>query len=158
MESGKWFWPAFCLRHCFLLRPPAVRGLEVTILDTGQGDGICIRTRNQVILVDGGSTDQKELGQYRLEPFFQSKGIRQIDLAIVTHGDWDHISGLSWLLEQASEEESGNGFRKDPRKSTGHAGSGKRRRGVRAAGAAVRKAGRSGRVDRKGGCGEAECR
>ncbi len=98
---------------CFLfasllsLRPPAVRGLEVTILDTGQGDGICIRTRNQVILVDGGSTDQKELGQYRLEPFFQSKGIRQIDLAIVTHGDWDHISGLSWLLEQASEEESG---------------------------------------------------
>ena len=92
-----------------------------------------------MILVDGGSTDQKELGQYRLEPFFQSKGIRQIDLAIVTHGDWDHISGLSWLLEQASEEESG-AARKDPRKSTGHAGS-RKRRGVRAAGAAVRKQG-----------------
>ena len=50
------------------LRPPAVRGLEVTILDTGQGDGICIRTKSEVILVDGGSTDQKELGRYRLEP------------------------------------------------------------------------------------------
>ena len=74
----------FLLASLLSLRPPAVRGLEVTILDTGQGDGICIRTRNQVILVDGGSTDQKELGQYRLEPFFQSKGIRQIDLAIVT--------------------------------------------------------------------------
>ena len=89
------------------LRPPAPQGLEVTILDTGQGDGICIRTKHEVILVDGGSTDQKELGQYRLEPFFQSKGIRQIDLAIVTHGDWDHISGLSWLMEQAAEEKTG---------------------------------------------------
>lgn len=93
----------FLLASLVFLRPPVVRGLEVTVLDTGQGDGICIRTKHQVILVDGGSTDQKELGKYRLEPFFQSKGIRQIDLAIVTHGDWDHISGVSWLMEQAAE-------------------------------------------------------
>ncbi len=94
----------FLLASLFFLRPPAVRGLEVTILDTGQGDGICIRTKDRVILVDGGSTDQKELGKYRLEPFFQSRGIRQIDLAIITHGDWDHISGLSWLMEQAAQK------------------------------------------------------
>ncbi len=94
----------FLLASLLFLRPPAVRGLEVTILDTGQGDGICIRTKDLVILVDGGSTDQKELGKYRLEPFFQSRGIRQIDLAIITHGDWDHISGLSWLMEQAAQK------------------------------------------------------
>ena len=94
----------FLLASLLFLRPPAVRGLEVTILDTGQGDGICIRTKDRVILVDGGSTDQKELGKYRLEPFFQSRGIRQIDLAIITHGDWDHISGLSWLMEQAAQK------------------------------------------------------
>ncbi len=94
----------FLLASLFFLRPPAVHGLEVTILDTGQGDGICIRTKDRVILVDGGSTDQKELGKYRLEPFFQSRGIRQIDLAIITHGDWDHISGLSWLMEQAAQK------------------------------------------------------
>ena len=94
----------FLLASLFFLHPPAVRGLEVTILDTGQGDGICIRTKDRVILVDGGSTDQKELGKYRLEPFFQSRGIRQIDLAIITHGDWDHISGLSWLMEQAAQK------------------------------------------------------
>ncbi len=88
------------------LRPPAVRGLEVTILDTGQGDGICIRTKSEVILVDGGSTDQKELGRYRLEPFLKSMGIRQVDLAIVTHGDWDHISGISWLMEQKAAEKA----------------------------------------------------
>ena len=94
----------FLLASLLFLRPPAVRGLEVTILDTGQGDGICIRTKDRIILVDGGSTDQKELGKYRLEPFFQSRGIRQIDLAIITHGDWDHISGLSWLMEQAAQK------------------------------------------------------
>ena len=94
----------FLLASLLFLRPPAVRGLEVTILDTGQGDGICIRAKDRVILVDGGSTDQKELGKYRLEPFFQSRGIRQIDLAIITHGDWDHISGLSWLMEQAVQK------------------------------------------------------
>lgn len=97
----------FLLAALVFLRPPEPCGLEVTILDTGQGDGICIRTKHEVILVDGGSTDQKELGQYRLEPFFQSKGIRQIDLAIVTHGDWDHISGVSWMMEQAAKEEAG---------------------------------------------------
>ncbi len=98
----------FCLLAALIfLRPPAVRGLEVTILDTGQGDGICIRTKDEVILIDGGSTDQKELGKYRLEPFLKSRGIRQIDLALVTHGDWDHISGLTWLLEQAAEEGGG---------------------------------------------------
>lgn len=62
----------FLLASLLFLRPPAVRGLEVTILDTGQGDGICIRAKDRVILVDGGSTDQKELGKYRLEPFFKA--------------------------------------------------------------------------------------
>lgn len=94
----------YLLFALFFLHPFSFRGLEVTILDTGQGDGICIRMKDQVILVDGGSTDQKELGKYRLEPFLKSMGIRQIDLAIVSHGDWDHISGLRWLMEEAAEE------------------------------------------------------
>ena len=88
------------------LRPPAVRGLEVTILDTGQGDGICIRTKSEVSLVDGSSTDKKEQGRYSLEQYLKSMGIRQVDLAIVTHGDWDHISGISWLMEQKAAEKA----------------------------------------------------
>ncbi len=94
----------YLLVALLFLHSPSPRGLEVTILDTGQGDGICIRTGDRVILMDGGSTDQKDLGKYRLEPFFKSMGIRQIDLAIVSHGDWDHISGLRWLMEEAAGE------------------------------------------------------
>ena len=84
----------------FLLFPLPARGLTVTFLDVGQGDGICLQTRQGVILSDCGSSDQKNLGEYRLEPFLKSRGIGAVDYAIVSHGDQDHISGISWLLEQ----------------------------------------------------------
>ncbi len=82
-----------------LLRIP-VRGMEVTFLDVGQGDGICIRTEELTVLVDGGSTDRKALGTQVLEPFLKSRGISKVDYAIVSHGDQDHISGLMELLEE----------------------------------------------------------
>lgn len=84
-----------------LLRP--VHGLQVTFLDVGQGDGICLQTEASVVLVDGGSTDEKNLGENRLEPFLKSKGIRVIDCAIVSHGDLDHTSGLVYLLESCED-------------------------------------------------------
>lgn len=80
------------------IRIPA-SNLKVTFLDVGQGDGICIQSGTKTILVDGGSTDQKQLGEYRLVPFLHSQGIFSIDYAIISHGDADHISGLQYLLE-----------------------------------------------------------
>ncbi len=56
-----------------------------------------------VILVDGGSTSEKKLGEDRLEPYLKSCGIQAVDLALVSHGDMDHISGLCYLLEECSE-------------------------------------------------------
>lgn len=86
---------------CFLLMwQLPVRGMEVTFLDVGQGDGICIRTKEAVILVDGGSTDKKELGKNTLEPYLKSLGICQVDYAVISHGDKDHISGIQYLLEE----------------------------------------------------------
>lgn len=83
-----------------LLLPFPLKGMEVTFLDVGQGDGICIRTQDRTVLVDGGSTDQKRLGENRLEPFLKSKGISAVDYAVVSHGDQDHISGLLYLMEE----------------------------------------------------------
>ena len=34
-----------------------------------------------------------------LEPFLKSQGISQVDYAVVSHGDQDHVSGLKELLE-----------------------------------------------------------
>lgn len=80
-----------------------VRGVEVTFLDVGQGDGICIRTTDAVILVDGGSSDKKRLGKNTMEPYLKSHGITQVDYAVVSHGDQDHISGIQYLLEESRD-------------------------------------------------------
>ncbi len=76
------------------------KGMEVTFLDVGQGDGICICAENAVILVDGGSADRKEVGAQVVAPFLKSQGIARVDYAIVSHGDQDHISGLMEIMEE----------------------------------------------------------
>lgn len=83
----------------FLLYSPPVFGMRADFLDVGQGDGICLRTKSVTVLVDGGSTSRKKLGEERLEPYFKSQGITEIDYAIVSHGDQDHISGLRELMQ-----------------------------------------------------------
>ena len=50
--------------------------------------------------MDGGSSDEKSLYDYTLEPFMLSKGVSQIDYAVVTHPDSDHMSGVVDLLEK----------------------------------------------------------
>ena len=88
----------------------SVSGLRVDFIDVGQGDGILLETREQVILVDGGSTQIKKLGEQRLEPLLKSRGIRNIDMVFVSHGDQDHISGITWLLEEDTGIEIGRLF------------------------------------------------
>ncbi|MEG2297306.1 MAG: DNA internalization-related competence protein ComEC/Rec2 [Clostridium sp.] len=83
----------------FLIVHP-VRGLSVDFLDVGQGDGIFFQTSQINILVDGGSSQIKNLGKFRLVPFLKSKGISQLDYIFVTHGDLDHISGIEYLLTE----------------------------------------------------------
>ena len=59
-----------------------------------------LRSGTTNILIDSGSSDQKKLGSRTLEPCLKSKGISRLDIAVVSHGDSDHISGLLYLLEQ----------------------------------------------------------
>jgi len=79
---------------------PAKGGFELDVLDVGQGDGIFLRTESGYhLFFDGGSTDVSKVGTYRIEPFLKYRGIREIDYWIVSHTDYDHISGLKELLE-----------------------------------------------------------
>ena len=73
--------------------------VQLTALDVGQGDGFVLRHGGQTILIDGGSSSNKRLGERVLEPFLLSQGIRRIDLAFVSHSDADHISGLLYLFQ-----------------------------------------------------------
>ncbi len=78
---------------------PGRSGFELDVLDVGQGDGCFLRTRaGQTVFVDGGSSDVRSVGIYRILPFLKAKGVGKIDYWFVSHLDADHISGLSEIL------------------------------------------------------------
>ena len=93
------------------LHPLPQRGCDITMLDVGQGDGFVIQCEKPggglrsraVVLIDGGSSSEKAMGKDRLAPYLKSQGIQEIDAAIVSHGDSDHISGLKYLLEEEED-------------------------------------------------------
>lgn len=79
---------------------PKRQATELSVLDVGQGDGIFLSTPSGVAFIDGGSTDVKQVGKYRIGPFLKAKGVRAVDFWLVTHTDKDHISGLEELLTE----------------------------------------------------------
>ena len=78
-----------------------LRWMEVTMLDVGQGDSIFIRTPEGITcLMDGGSSDIKQIGKYRIEPFLKCRGVGKLDYVFVSHGDADHVNGIEEMIER----------------------------------------------------------
>lgn len=76
------------------------KDLKLTCLDVGQGDGAVICSpEGECYLVDGGSSSQGKVGQYRILPFLKSQGISRVDAAFVSHTDADHVNGLEEIFE-----------------------------------------------------------
>ncbi len=75
--------------------------LEIVALDVGQGDAIAIRTpRDRWVLIDtGGRTERWDAGRDRVVPFLRRRGVRQLDLLVLTHADLDHTGGAPSVLE-----------------------------------------------------------
>ncbi|MCR5460158.1 MAG: ComEC/Rec2 family competence protein [Acetatifactor sp.] len=84
---------------------PARRMTGMTFLDVGQGDCVFIRLENgQTWLYDCGSTSRKDVGEKVLIPFLKHEGIHHLDGIFLSHGDRDHVSGITELLESARQE------------------------------------------------------
>lgn len=78
---------------------PGKRKVELLFLDVSQGDGALIYTEEgTVILSDCGSSDVSKVGEYRLSPVLKQNGTVLIDMAVVSHLDSDHTSGIKELL------------------------------------------------------------
>ncbi len=93
-----------CLGLCMVLIglyfQPAT--MEVVFLDVGQGDSIFIHTpQDHVILLDGGGTPYTDfaVGKNILLPFLHHRGVRKIDVMIMSHNHLDHSEGLLELLD-----------------------------------------------------------
>jgi len=107
LQSKGWIKDRYCEKMAFalvlslcLVLPSDIRS-RIDVLDVGQGDGIFISEGMlNHMFVDGGSSSEKNLGEYTLKPFLYEKGIRKIDYWFVSHTDMDHISGLIYLLKE----------------------------------------------------------
>ena len=97
-------WVLAALLVLLTLRPGS--RFEVCFLDVGQGDGIYIQNgEGSSFFVDGGSSSQRKVGEYRILSFLKCRGVDHVDGWFVSHADTDHISGLLELWE--------NGYRID---------------------------------------------
>ncbi|MBQ6320344.1 MAG: ComEC/Rec2 family competence protein [Lachnospiraceae bacterium] len=74
--------------------------LEIRNVDVGQGDCALIWGRSvPVIMIDGGSTDIKQVGKYRIVPVLKANKVSKIDYCFISHMDSDHVNGILEILE-----------------------------------------------------------
>ena len=94
---------------CLLFFAPVPDGsLKISVLDVGQGDSIYIKGgKGTTVLLDGGSSSEREVGSNRLAPFLKSQGVDCLNYVILTHLDQDHVSGVRELLEEGFPIEIG---------------------------------------------------
>ena len=106
-----WRWPALAavLTSFGLLLwhpwPPSIRPrtLELSVIDVGQGDSLLlIFPEGQKMIIDGGGLLQYgrvrrkpnlDTGEDVVSPYLWSRGIRRVDVIVVTHAHEDHSAG-----------------------------------------------------------------
>ncbi|MGM0436977.1 MAG: DNA internalization-related competence protein ComEC/Rec2 [Bacillota bacterium] len=77
--------------------------LEIIFFSVGQGDSILLDLpTGEKILIDGGGKAgmKSDQGEVVLLPYLKHKGIKKIDLGIITHFDTDHALGIISLLKE----------------------------------------------------------
>jgi competence protein ComEC len=90
--------------------------LEVTTLDVGQGDSIFLAfPHGRTMLIDGGGQPRMDraggyrtgpdIGEQVVSPYLWSRGLRHIDVVVLTHAHHDHLDGLRSVLENFRVQE-----------------------------------------------------
>jgi len=74
----------------------------VSFPDVGQGDGALLELPSgKTILIDGGGSRENlfDIGRRVLAPYLWNKGIRRLDIVILSHPHPDHMNGLLFILK-----------------------------------------------------------
>jgi len=72
---------------------------SLTMLDVGQGQCLALCGRGQTVLVDCGGSAGETVGDLAANTLL-SRGEDRVNLLILTHCDWDHVSGVPELLRR----------------------------------------------------------
>ena len=111
-EKGKRKWllsvglSAVCLLYAVYLGSLryAYGSLNAEVLDVGQGQSVILSSQGDFALTDCGSLNRwKDAGGIAAEAL-QSAGCRQLRYLLLTHYDYDHVSGVQGLLARVGAE------------------------------------------------------
>lgn len=77
----------------------------VTMLDVSQGDCIYVNFDKDInALIDCGSSDESEVGKYRVIPYLKANKIKHLSYIFLSHMDSDHTNGIKELLKNSDIE------------------------------------------------------
>jgi competence protein ComEC len=73
-----------------------------TLLDVGQGLSMVIKTQNHTLVYDTGArfSEYFNAGEAVVVPYLRARGIRTVDLLMISHGDNDHLGGTDAIMRQ----------------------------------------------------------
>ena len=93
-------WLALCLLLQYRPPLPPQHCFDTTVLDVGQGLAVVIEIRDFIVVYDTGPSYRSgdSAANRVLLPFLRRRGVEQVDLLIVSHGDLDHAGGVSDLV------------------------------------------------------------
>jgi competence protein ComEC len=99
-------WTLYLACVCFFLQPIIAqeaaslmrKPLELNCLSVGHGQAIVLSSpHHENILFDAGSISSGAIAQKTIVPFLQQRGISSLEAVYLSHGDLDHLNGLSDL-------------------------------------------------------------
>jgi competence protein ComEC len=84
---------------CCRASRPAEGAFSLTAIDVGQGLAVVVETAHRVLVFDTGPHWRSggEAARVSLLPYLRSRGIRRIDLLVVSHDDQDHAGGAELI-------------------------------------------------------------
>ena len=93
-----WIWmlPLLCWRP----DRPEPGHWRMSAMDVGQGSAILVETASQTLLFDAGPRHYggNDAGERVVAPFLQARGIRELDVMVLSHADQDHVGGTRSVL------------------------------------------------------------
>jgi competence protein ComEC len=101
--SGRLAGGVLMIAACAWRPPPLPHGAaRFTVLDVGQGLSVVVETRRHSLVFDAGPSFRtgSDTGQLVVEPYLRSRGLRALDMLVVSHDDDDHAGGARSVLER----------------------------------------------------------
>jgi len=105
---GRWLAPLLLL-PLIVVEPRRLAWGEaqLTLLDVGQGLSVVVQTQHHVLVYDAGPrfSETFNTGKAVVVPFLRHSGVSKLDMLVVSHGDNDHIGGVTSLLADFPADE-----------------------------------------------------